>query len=338
MVSLAPDQIKSFVSDGYLVLKNVVPLSVAKRARRTFFRALGAAPGAKQVSSAWRRLAGHSDILALVANRNEIRSLVEDTIGDPIRGFQYAQIATQFPTEPSSRITESGYPDCDIPFHGWHGHLDGLWNGARAPHQDTGRAMSEKELQAWNQDPGTNGVKRTYPGTGANLTNFTALLGFPLSNQSREGVGNLGLLRGAHHHVEKFFRFQRDQGGPLGPDGPGWERIHTEAPNGCGLRHYPEQVREQFQDSALCTNDGRSWPKPDFIRMELGDAVLTQYAVPHGATRCEADEPRIMAYFRLTSDNRPDHLKSNFVDSLTDNWLEWKGIQDVAREIISAAS
>ena len=25
---------------------------------------------------------------------------------------------------------EAGYRGCDTPFDGWHGHLDGLWNGA----------------------------------------------------------------------------------------------------------------------------------------------------------------------------------------------------------------
>ena len=288
---------------------------------------------AKISARSWLRLSRHDDVQRLVEERSEIRTLIENLIGDPVSGFEYAQIATQFPTEPSNRITEAGYPDCKIPFYGWHGHLDGLWNGATPPHQHINRPMSPQELDAWSQDRGNNGVMRTYPGTGINLTNFTALLGIPLSDQVRQGVGNLGLLRGAHHHIQDFFKFQDEQGGPMGPDGPCWERIHAEAPNGCGLRHYPDQVRDQFAESATFTEDGRSWPKPDLIEIELGDAVLTLYAVPHGATRCEASDPRAMVYFRLTNSCRPDRFKSNFAAGLCDNWLEWKGIRNEASEI-----
>ena len=362
LVSLTSDQLEEFVRSGYLILRNVVPRPIVEQARKTYFRTMGAALGdlsrvirfleseasanqqvpvqdkAKIAADSWRRLGQHDDILGLVEKRSEIRTLIENSIGEPVRGFEFAQIATQFPAEPSKRITEAGYPDHEIPFHGWHGHLDGLWNGATPPHQHTNRPMSMQERQAWSQDRGTNGVMRTYPDTGANLTNFTALLGIPLSNQVTEGAGNLGLLPGAHHHIQDFFKLQRENGGPLGPDGPHWERIHVEAPNGCGLRHYPDQVREQYSGSATFTQDGRCWPKPDLIKVELGDAVLTLYAVPHGATRCEASNPRVVVYFRLTNSCRPDRFKGNFVAGLCDNWLEWKGIRNEATDICNASA
>jgi hypothetical protein len=54
-----------------------------------------------------------------------------------------------------------------------------------------------------------------------------------------DGLWNGGIatppLRGGHHHMERFFRSQRDQGGPLGPEGPGWPREDPDAPNGHGL-------------------------------------------------------------------------------------------------------
>ena len=254
---------------------------------------------------------------------------ITEALGHAVHEPRGAQLATIFPHEFSNGMNEAGYPNSDVPFYGWHGHLDGLWNGAAPVHQRTDRAMNEAELVRWNRDPARNGVRRTYPG-GINVLNFTALLGIPLSNQMFEGAGNLGLLRGAHHPISEFFRYQRDAGGPLGPDGPGWERIDTSAPNFSGLRHYPEQVREQFTDGAEYTSDGRIWPKPTLIKVKPGDAVLTLHAVPHGSTRLEGNSPRLMAYFRLVSVARDQSKFGTSADALCDCWFEWEGMRELA--------
>ena len=47
--------------------------------------------------------------------------------------------------------------------------------------------------------------------------------------------------------IEAFFKMQLEKGGPFGPDGPGWPRENNQAPNGHGLRHYPDAVREAFK-------------------------------------------------------------------------------------------
>ena len=120
----------------------------------------------------------------------------------PPRG---AQLATIFPSEPTNSITECGYPSQDIPYFGWHGHLDGLWNGSAGVHQRTDRPMNEQELANWSKENARNGVRKTYPSVNSNISGFTGLLGIPLSNQMEEGCGNVGLLRGAHHHLERFF-------------------------------------------------------------------------------------------------------------------------------------
>lgn len=362
MRRLSREELHSFIRDGFVVLKDIVPRSMVNSARRAFFKSVGRTLGQHQrgmqstrkdpqkentkerlqenavQTPAMANIGLHTDICNLVADGSDIRALIEHAVGDAVHGLQFAQVAARFPTEPSESVTESGYRDRDIPFFGWHGHLDGLWNGSTSPHQNLDRSMTNEEWNLWSQKKGRNGVLRTYPGTGTNLTNFTALLGIPLSDQSREGVGNLGLLRSAHEPVSRFFRYQRAQGGPLGPDGPGWERLDREAPNGSGLRHYPEQVRDQFRQEAKFTSDGRMWPKPSLIRMELGDAVLALHAVPHSASRCEGSEPRVMAYYRITSRSRPEKARFNYIDGLCDCWQEWKGIQDTVREIQATSS
>ena len=280
------------------------------------------------ISSA-ARAGSDSRILDLVATDRPLMRTITDALGHPFRDIRGAQLATIFPHEPGNGINEAGYHADEVPFYGWHGHLDGLWNGGAPVHQRTDRPMNEEELALWNRDPGRNSVSRSYPG-GINVLNFTALLGIPLSDQTVEGAGNLGLLRGAHHAISEFFQYQRDAGGPLGPDGPGWERIDTEARNFSGLRHYPDQVREQFSNGAKYTSDGRMWPKPTLIKVKPGDAVLTLHAVPHGSTRLEGNSPRLMAYFRLVSSAREGSSRETSVNALCDCWLEWEGMHELA--------
>jgi hypothetical protein len=95
-----------------------------------------------------------------------------------------------------------------------------------------------------------------------NLGNYTCLVGVSLSDQSVEGCGNLGLLRGAHERMQEFFRHQAACGGPLGPGGPLWPRFDHNSPNGWGVVHYPAFVREAFLEDAAYTADGKVWPKP----------------------------------------------------------------------------
>ncbi len=274
------------------------------------------------------RVGTDPSILELVNPDHPLMRSIVEALGHPVREPRRAQLATIFPHQIEFGINEAGYPSNEVPFYGWHGHLDGLWNGAAPVHQRTDRAMNEQELAKWNRDPARNSVHRTYPGE-VNVLNFTALLGIPLSDQTTEGAGNLGLLRGAHHAISEFFRYQRDAGGPLGPDGPGWERIDRDAPNRSGLRHYPEQVRAQFKDGAEYTADGRMWPKPELIKVKPGDAVLTLHAVPHCATRLEGRTPRLMAYFRLMSAARSGTHPQISPDTLCDCWLEWDGMREV---------
>eukprot|EP01052_Picozoa_sp_SAG31_P064416 SAG31_NODE_23276_length_507_cov_1.137255_1_plen_73_part_10 len=73
------------------------------------------------------------------------------------------------------------------------------------------------------------------------MTNFTVLVGIPLSDMSEDGSGNVGLMRGSHHDMESFLDQQHASGGPMGPSGPGWPREYTNARNGRGLCHYPPE-------------------------------------------------------------------------------------------------
>ena len=87
--------------------------------------------------------------------------------------------------------------------------------------------------------------------------------------------------------MEEFFRMQDESGGPMGPGGPFWPREDRNAPNGHGVRHYPDFVREDAaaREGAEYTTDGKMWPKPTEVRLAPGDAAIILYHVPHNATR-----------------------------------------------------
>ena len=258
-------------------------------------------------------------------------SIDEEALG-PVAPAAGCQLASRFPTEPSDRVNEAGYRDRDTPFFGWHGHLDGLWNGATATHQDVNEPMNAAQLAAWHQQPSRNGCRKAFPEHGANITGFTALVAVALSDQTAEGAGNVGLLKGAHHEMERFFRHQRDAGGPLGPDGPNWDRIDESAPNGAGLRHYPDAVRQAFAPHGTTTADGKFWPRPTLLRLAPGDAAIVLHLTPHSATRVHGDEPRLMGYFRVAAEARPAANKRVYPDALCDIWREWPGMAEVVAE------
>lgn len=342
MASLTDEQIESFYLDGFIILRNVVPQKIIDAARRRIYQDLGSLRDAAitvarsdgndsldilKESAINSGLAGTDPAILDLVNKSDLKQIIENALGTPMDSTG-AQLVNNFPASSSRRVNEAGYRDCDTPFFGWHGHLDGLWNGATGVHQDLEHPMTQEQLEAWEQSPATNGVERSYVEHNSNIANFTALLGIPLSDQTMDGVGNLGLLKGAHHHIEKFFQRQRDAGGPLGPDGPDWPRIHEQAPNGCGLRHFPEQVRQAFSADAATTPDGHIWPRPTLIKVAPGDAVIALHATPHSATRVEGSEPRIMVYFRIRPENRPEGNERVYPDALCDIWMEWKGISD----------
>ena len=129
--------------------------------------------------------------------------------------------------------------------------------------------------------------------------------------------------------MEAFLRWQRDQGGPLGPEGPGCPRVDEKAPNNHGLVHYPPGVKKAYERGAVVSKTGQIWPEPTFMKVRAGDAVLVHWATPHSSSRVESDEPRLMVYFRTISGLRPESFLSVYPDAICDNWLEWPGMSDV---------
>jgi len=130
--------------------------------------------------------------------------------------------------------------------------------------------------------------------------------------------------------MEEFFKWQRQQGSFVGPEGPDWDRLDHSVPNHCGLVYLPDAVNEQFlDDTCETTSDGRRWPKPTQILMEPGDACISIYQLPHTGTRNEkGSESRKSVIFRIRHKKRqPDVIVDGFTDhpdrGLMGEWLEF---------------
>jgi hypothetical protein len=195
----------------------VVPLDQCEAARRAVNSAIGAAyhtavrplrpreiekvgedPRARLTAAA----SSSAEVVDLL-NATPVRAAVEDALGCTIPDAVNAQVALLFPNsainlsnptpQTPDTVGQAGYPNKDIPFFGWSGHLDGLWSGGTPPPQ----TLHDVDLAAWYRDPGTNGAPMWADETRQiSVRNFTCLVGFPLSDQSQEGCGNLGLLPG----------------------------------------------------------------------------------------------------------------------------------------------
>lgn len=342
MNQLTLKQKQRLYRDGYLVLRQVVPKEMVQAARRYQFLRIGrlqrvagkamATGDASILGDALRELGGSRDpVIVDLLTKSPVKPLLESAFGAPMLPVTGAQLATLFPGQDDERVNESGYRNIDTPHHGWIGHLDGLWNGGTPP-PPIDRELSAEEEARWDADRGTNTVPKYHPEHNANITNFAALVGICLSDQRVEGAGNLGVLKGAHRRMEQFFRWQRDQGGPLGPEGPGWPRVDRTVPNGHGLVHYPERVRRAYKRSAVVTDDGHIWPKPTFIKVREGDAVIVHQATPHSASRVFGSDPRMMVYFRTTPATRPEGNRVVYPEALADIWLEWQGMREVTAQ------
>ncbi|MBS03857.1 MAG: hypothetical protein CMQ24_14270 [Gammaproteobacteria bacterium] len=335
---LTLEEKRRLARDGFLILRDVVPLDRVNAARRTLNEAMGALRGSAMRAVAAQTLedlepsvnqlaaAGVQPQFVDLFNETPLISIMSDLLGHvpPAAG---AQLAALYPSVDDDQVNEAGYRNADTPNYGWCGHLDGLWNGATStPPVD--RKLSDGEERAWHETPSTNGTARYYPELNTNIANFAALVGVPLSDQRQAGVGNLGLLKGAHRRIEKFFQWQREKGGPLGPEGPGWERIDDNVPNEHGLVHYPRKVRDAYRRGAAQSFDGHYWPKPTLIKVKPGDAIIVHWATPHSSTRVMGPDPRLMVYFR-TRPERPEAFKRAYPDAICNNWLEWPGMREV---------
>ena len=116
---------------------------------------------------------------------------------------------------------------------------------------------------------------------------------------------------------------------------------------GHGVRHYPDFVRDQFtgtEHGAESSTDGKAWPRPTFVSLQPGDAVLILGHTPHAASRCVETMPhaRLQCYFRVTSTWRTigggAGEEDAVIQALCDPWLDWPPVAEYAQRQAAAAA
>jgi hypothetical protein len=353
---LSHEQKLALYRDGYVILKNVVPQALVDRALDRIKRA-----------EKGENLGPANEMTDLV-NASAITPILHEAIG-PFDPPSVCQVGVLKPREPGDHFNNLGYRDRDMPYYGAETHVDGSMTiripqevqagsgdeiyaryVASGPKRDLGRSP---DVIGHNMVPMFEDPSMTL-----GLGSFTAFAFVCLNDQTREGCGQTALLKGAHHAVERFFRWQRDTNNHLGVEGPGWPRLNHEAPNRCGLVYLPQAVRDEFIDeTSECTPDGVKWPRPTQILMEPGDACVTVYQIPHSGTRNEnGTESRKNIIFRIRNKNQQPNIVVNGVTDHPDRgqmgewldfeegndpwerskhhmcnmWDNWEGMQDVA--------
>ena len=301
---LSIEEKESLYRDGYVVVKNAVDpklVDTALASLKTPER--GVYVGAKPVMT---------DLI----NRSDLTPILQEAIGefDPP---SMCQVGLLYPSKSSDRFNSVGYQDKDTPYYGSVVHMDG--NITISPPQEVQEGEPEEiYLRHFASGPkgdlgrspdviGTNSVPLFEdPDMTLGLGSFTSFVFVCLNDQTEEGRGQTCLLKGAHHDMEQFFRWQFATNEHLGPEGPGWPRLNYDAPNRCGMNYLPPSIFEKYVDETCESSpDGRRWPRPTQILMDRGDACIAMYHIPHSGTRNElGTESRKNIIFRIRNKKR----------------------------------
>ena len=326
---LSLEQKRDLYRDGFLVLKKVIPEELVEASLDRIKRA-----------KKGENLGGEKEMIDLV-NASPLTPILHEAMGyfDPP---VHCQVGVIKQTLPGEHFNSLGYKDKDMPYYGAQIHMDGSQtiNGpqevqegteeeiyyryiASGPKGDLGRSP---DVMGHNMVPLFQDPEMTLA-----LGSFTAFVFVCLNDQTEEGRGQTSLLKGAHHEMEKFFRWQYETNGHLGPEGPGWPRINYESANRCGLFYMPDSVQQKFVDeTAESTPDGKKWARPTQIKMDKGDACIAMYHVPHSGSRNEnGSEARKNIIFRLRNKKRQPDKMVNGVSDHPDRgqmgeWLEYE--------------
>ena len=355
---LSLEQKRDLYRDGFLVLKKVIPEELVEASLDRIKRA-----------KKGENLGGEKEMIDLV-NASPLTPILHEAMGyfDPP---VHCQVGVIKQTLPGEHFNSLGYKDKDMPYYGAQIHMDGSQtiNGpqevqegteeeiyyryiASGPKGDLGRSP---DVMGHNMVPLFQDPEMTLA-----LGSFTAFVFVCLNDQTEEGRGQTSLLKGAHHEMEKFFRWQYETNGHLGPEGPGWPRINYESANRCGLFYMPDSVQQKFVDeTSESTPDGKKWARPTQIKMDKGDACIAMYHIPHSGSRNEnGSEARKNIIFRLRNKKRqPDKMVNGVSDhpdrgqmgewleyeegndpwerskhAMCNMWEEWEGMQGVVAE------
>ena len=354
--SLTRDQRRAFLRDGFVVIRNAVPLDMVATARELI---LAEMPASERRILAPAKLATHPDVIRLF-RQTRLADVMRNEMG-PFPEVVSCQIAM---TPGHDKLGGTPRP-----------HVDGSWSGpipTRAEEIDPekGRPRDAARYFGDNDDRlGANdGQLWQDPDRTISLGSYTALVGVALNDQLEPDNGQFGVLKGMHEEVQAAFRRQREAGSVIGPEGLDWPRIKIGQDGRPFLNGLPEKVRAKAEEAGRRANANDGWPWPEITPVLLGpgDAVIALHSCPHTATPNLGPDPRMNIYFRIRRwrEGNPhegtrrvghgvsDHPDRGYygqfldypptydpwktsVDKLCGHWSEWNGMLELVRASLS---
>ena len=313
-LEITEDQKTRFYRDGYLVIKQAVPLELTRDARERVdgLRARGGTTDFQRGFQFFATTPACQQGFVNMFEGSRLGGALRELIGpfSPI-------IACDAHNTPGA--DDSGFVGGD---QGEMGHIDGMM--APPPQY---YPQSVEDIVVLGKDPNDPEAMHRYmshldhtvqnpmgtpfymdPERTLTLGTFTAFVGIAFSDQTQMGCGQTGVRRGFHHDMEQFFRMQRDAGGPIGYEGPGWPRVDPASVASGTPRMgmpapllQPPQARhggfvdiEGWRDSR---GNPYTWITP--VVLEEGDAFVALHGLPHAGTANHSRHTRYGAFFRV---------------------------------------
>ena len=313
-LEISDEQKIRFYHDGFLIIKRAVPLELTRDARERVLN-LRASGGTTDFQRGFQFFATTPECQQGFVNMFESSRLGE-CLRELIGPFSPI-IACDAHNTPGA--DDSGFVGGD---QGEMGHIDGMM----APPPQFYPASVE-DIVALDKDPTDPEAMHRYmshldhtvqnpmgtpfymdPERTLTQGDFTAFVGIAFSDQTEIGCGQTGVRRGFHHDMEQFFRMQREGGGPLGYEGPGWPRVDPDSvANGTPRMGMPVALLQppQKRHGGFVNIEGwrdsrgkpYTWITP--VVLEEGDAFVALHGLPHAGTANHSNATRYAAFYRV---------------------------------------
>ena len=254
--ALTPEQKRELYHQGFVILRNVVPLEVVAEARRRI-AAMDRASTAKRVQAG---LGGGDDLMLLLTESPALQQALADLNGSFEAGGKWAvQPAI---TPPPARPVDHKAISPTIAF-------------SRGLHVDGRRPNSNDSGPMFIDTAGTVSIRP--------FQNFVFV---SCSDQRERGRGQTHLLPAGHIAMEEFFRWQQAKHGKVGShECEGWG-----GPRNWPQAGIPTMVSSFYNQSAATSEvapDGQRRPAPVPLLLGPGDACISTFSIPHAASKNE---------------------------------------------------
>lgn len=313
-IEISFEQKIQFYHDGFLIIKHAVPLELTRDARERV-KGLRESGGTHEFQRGFQFFATTPQCQQGFVNMFE-GSRLGECLRELIGPFSPI-IACDAHNTPGA--DDNGFVGGD---QGEMGHIDGMM---APPPQYYPKTIDD--IVALGKDPKDPEAMHRYmthldhtvpnpmgtpfymdPERTLTIGDFTAFIGIAFSDQTEIGCGQTGVRRGFHHDMEQFFRMQRDAGGPIGYEGPGWPRVdpasvargtpHMGMPS--ALQQSPQPRHGGFVDvEGWRDSRGKpyTWITP--VVLEEGDAFVALHGLPHAGTANHSRHTRYAAFYRV---------------------------------------